>query len=162
MRNLRVLKLDGYWNGFAPSAGVLLEILQACPEIEELGLRNMSDIVESRCAPNTDLIQLSRLSKASFYYSGFHRTQSILGRLSLPALERVELRYLDDISSLLELLYRQSLTSLPLRHLRIESGYFNELKLVQLLSRLPSLTTLELVDVEDGSSGLLKVCIYLL
>jgi F-box-like len=157
MRNLRVLKLDGYWNGFAPSPGVLLGILQACPEIEELGLRNMSDIMESRSVPGADLIQLSRLTKASFYYSGFYRTQSVLSRLSLPALQRVELCYLEDINPLLELLHRQSLTSLPLRHLRIESGFFNEHKLVELLYRLPSLTTLELVDVEDVSSNLLKV-----
>lgn len=156
-RNLRVLKLDGYWNSFAPSSSVLLGILETCPEIEELGLRNMSDTVEARSVPSTDLIQLPRLTKASFYYSGFHRTQSVLGRLSCPALRRVELCYLEDINPLLELLHRQSLTSLPLRHLRIESGFFNEHKLVELLNRLPALMTLEMVDVEDVPSHLLKV-----
>lgn len=157
VRNLRVLKLDGYWNGFAPSSGVLLDILAACPEIEELGLRNMSDVVEPRSVPNTDLILLPRLTKASFYYSGFGRTQGVLGRLVVPALKSLEICYLDDVNPLLELLHRQSLTSLPLEHLRIESGFFNEMKLIRLLRRLPSLTTLKLVDVEDASPNLLKV-----
>jgi hypothetical protein len=158
MRNLRVLKLDGYWNGFAPSTNTLLDILQACPDIEELGLRNMSDIVDSaRSAPSTDLIPLPKLVKASFYYSGLSRTHSILGRLLLPALKSIEICYLDDVNPFLDLLHRQSLTSLPLQHLCIESGFFNELKLVRLLRRLPSLTTLKLVDVEDASPNLLKV-----
>lgn len=157
VNNLRILKLDGYWNGFAPSADVLLAILQACPELEELGLRNMSDIVESQSVPSTDLIQLPLLSKTSFYYSRFSRTQSILARLSLSALQSIEICYLDDVNPLLELLHRQSLTSLPLRHLRIESGFPNELKLAKLLRRLPSPSMLNLVDVEDASPNFLKV-----
>jgi len=48
------------------------------------------------------------------------------------------------------------LTHLPLRHMRIESSFFNELKLLRLLRRLPALTTLEFVDVEDVSSNLMK------
>jgi len=43
-----------------------------------------------------------------------------------------------------------------LRHLRIESSFFNELKFVNFLCRLPSLVSLELVDCEDASSHLLK------
>ena len=41
--------------------------------------------------------------------------------------------------------------------LRIESRLFNELKFVKLLHRLPNLTTLKLVDIEDVSSNFLKV-----
>ncbi|KAH9941051.1 hypothetical protein B0H21DRAFT_697141 [Amylocystis lapponica] len=172
---LRVLKLGGYWNGFSPSIDVILGILRACPLLEELALRNMSDVDPESCAlleadpvehdgfPDKFLrvndmrtIQLPRLVKASFYYSGILRTRTILSLLSLPALERIELCFLDNVSSLIEHLRRQSLTSLPLHHLRIESSFFNELKLVRLLLRLPALVSLELVDVEDVSPNLLK------
>src|SRR6202020_656628 len=44
--------------------------------------------------------------------------------------------------------------------LRIEASFFGELELVKLLSRTSSLTTLELVDVEDASSSLIRVCYY--
>jgi hypothetical protein len=44
-----------------------------------------------------------------------------------------------------------------LRYLRIESSFFNEIKFVSLLGRLPSLVSLELVDCEDASSHFLKV-----
>jgi hypothetical protein len=160
VKNLRVLKLDGYWNGVAPSPGVLLDILRACPELEEIGLRNMSDIMESRLVPTpstVDLITLPRLEKASFYYSGSCRTQTILSQVSFPALQNIEICYLDDVNPFLDLLHRQSLSSLPLTNLRIESGFFSDHKLIRLLHRLTTLTTLKLVDVEDASCNFLKV-----
>ncbi|TFY80926.1 hypothetical protein EWM64_g3087 [Hericium alpestre] len=168
IRGLRVLELGGYWNGFSPSVSVTLEILRACPELEELVLRNMSDVDADSCSmydaePHRDkrypshIIHLPRLVRASFYYAGIHRTRTIFSQLSFPALEKLELCYMDDVTTVLNHLKRQSLTSLPLRHLRIEASFFNEFELVKLLGRTLSLATLELVDVEDASSNLLKV-----
>ncbi|KAI0075093.1 hypothetical protein K474DRAFT_1691991 [Panus rudis PR-1116 ss-1] len=172
LSRLRVLKLGGYWNGFSPSVDTIVGILRACPHLEELALRNMSDVDPDVCpaiemdsadlseapvrASDTRMIQLPRLKKLSFYYSGIVRTRTVMSLLSCPALESVELSFLDNVSPVIEHLRRQSLTSLPLKKMRIESSFFNELKLVQLLRRLQSLTTLELVDVEDASSNLLK------
>ncbi|KAA1469883.1 hypothetical protein DENSPDRAFT_773527 [Dentipellis sp. KUC8613] len=164
---LRVLELGGYWNGFSPSISVCLEILRASPQLEELILRNMSDVDAETCSAYdpehhhdkrypSHTIHLPRLTKASFYYAGIHRTRTILSQLLFPALERMDLCYMDNVTPVLHHLKRQSLTSLPLRHLRIEASFFNELELVKLLGRISSLTTLELVDVEDASSNLLK------
>ena len=174
LSRLRVLKLGGYWNGYAPSMDTTLSILRACPHLEELVLRNMSDIDSGSCpgfdtdpseyddasarVTDTHMIHLPRLVTASFYYSGAIRTRTILSLLSCPALESVDLCFLDNVSPMIEHLRRQSLTFLPLRRLRIESCFFSELKLARFLRRVPSLTTLELVDVEDASSSLLKVC----
>jgi len=90
------------------------------------------------------------------YYAGIMRTRMILNQISFPALQTLELCYLDDLTPLLERLKQQSLTSFPLRSLRVESSFFNELKFVNLLSRLHSLVSLELVDCEDASSNFLK------
>jgi hypothetical protein len=162
---LCVLKLGGYFNGFAPSVNILIDILRQCLELEELALRNMSDVESDvRSASEEDVyvqkvVQLPRLVKASFYYAGAMRTRLLLGQISFPALETLEFCYLDDLTPVLQHLRIQSLTSLPLRFLRIESSSFNGVKFVKLLGDLPSLATLELVDVEDASSDLLKVTI---
>jgi len=158
LRNLQVIKFDGYWNGSDPSALMILGILQACSGIRELTLRNLSDVSESRTtSSSTDLIHLPHLTKISLYYSGSNRTLSVLDRISFPALERIDIGYLDDAGPFFDILHRQSLSSLPLQHFRVESVYFGEAKLVRLLQRLPSLHTLDLVDVEDLSSDVLKV-----
>ena len=160
---LRVLQLGGYWNGFSPSADKLLEMLRGCPHLEELALRNMSDAdpeASMHSEPefmSNKVVKLPRLVKASFYYAGNMRVRILLSQISFPALESLEFCYLDNLTPILEYLRQQSLTSLPLRHLRIESSFFNEPKFVTLLKRLMSLTTLELIDVEDVSSFLLKV-----
>ncbi|KAI0366910.1 hypothetical protein BV20DRAFT_951234 [Pilatotrama ljubarskyi] len=173
LSNLRVLKLGGYWNGFSPSVDVILRTLRACPQLEELVLRNMSDVDPESCASllseaseqddyvlarvsDTRTIQLPRLRKASFYYSGNLRTRTVFSLLSFPALESIELCYLDNVSPILESLRKQSLTVLPLRHLRIESCFLNELRFARLLPRLPALTSLELVDVEDVTPNLMR------
>lgn len=155
---LRVLKLGGYWSGCAPSASTLLRILGECPGLEELALRNISEDDHDACQDDAGpVIQLPRLVKASFYYAGTMRVRALLEHLSFPALETLELCYLDDLSPLLERMKQQSLTSFPLRCLRIESSFFNELKLANLLARLPSLTSLQFVDCEDVTSNFLKV-----
>ncbi|KAF8895316.1 hypothetical protein BD779DRAFT_1608930 [Infundibulicybe gibba] len=162
--HLRVLKLGGYFNGFAPSAETLLGILKECPELEELALRNMSDSDPDICFTNSDdytlpttkPTQLSRLIKISLYFAGISLTRYIMSRITCPNLESLEMCYLENVTPVLQLLYGQALTRLPMRHLRIESCLFSELKFVNLLRRLPSLLTLELVDVEDVSSNLLK------
>ncbi|EIW59687.1 uncharacterized protein TRAVEDRAFT_97912, partial [Trametes versicolor FP-101664 SS1] len=174
LSNLRVLKLGGYWNGFSPSADVILKTLRSCPLLEELVLRNMSDVDPESCAPlisdssteqddyalarvsDTRTIHLPRLRRASFYYSGNLRTRTMFSLLSFPALERIELCYLDNVSPILESLRKQSLTVLPLRHLRIESCFLNELRFARLLPRLPALNSLELVDVEDVTPNLMR------
>ncbi|KAG6377086.1 hypothetical protein JVT61DRAFT_1137 [Boletus reticuloceps] len=159
---LRVLQLGGYWNGFSPSVDKLLEMLRGCPQLEELALRNMSDTdPEATAHPEPEfmfnkVVKLPRLVKASFYYAGNMRVRMLLSQISFPALESLEFCYLDNLTRILEYLRQQSLTSLPLRHLRIESSFFNESKFVTLLKRLMSLTTLELIDIEDVSGFLLK------
>lgn len=160
---LRVLQLGGYWNGFSPSVDELLEMLCCCPHLEELALRNMSDADPEASAHSEPefvsnrVVKLPRLVKASFYYAGNMRVRTLLSQISFPALESLEFCYLDNLTPILEYLRQQSLTSLPLRHLRIESSFFNESKFVNLLKRLNSITTLELIDIEDVSSFLLKV-----
>ncbi|THH20105.1 hypothetical protein EW146_g1196 [Bondarzewia mesenterica] len=164
---LRVLELGGYWNGFSPSVGVILDILRACPDLEDLALRNMSDVDPETCEAydfesvsdkrqSSRVIQLPRLSRVSFYYAGINRTRAVFSQLSFPSLERVELCYMDNVTPVLKHLKRQSLTSLPLRQLRIETSLFSELEFAKLLGRMSSLITLELIDVEDASSSLLK------
>lgn len=155
---LRILKLGGYWNGFSPSVTTLLRILGGCPELEELALRNLSDAdtCDDEACP-AKIIPLPRLVKVSFYYAGITRVRLLLDHISFPALQTLELCYLDDISPLLERLRQQSLTSFPLRCLRVESSFFNELKFANLLTRLPSLVSLQFVDCEDVTSNFLKV-----
>lgn len=158
LRNLQVIKFDGYWNGSDPSTAMILGILRACPGVRELTLRNLSDVSESRTTSSSaDLIHLPRLTKITLYYSGSNRTLSVLDRISFPALERIDIGYLDDAGPFFDILHRQSLSTLPLQHLRAESVYFSEAKLVRLLQRLPRLHSLDLVDVEDLSSDVLKV-----
>ncbi|KAJ7134701.1 hypothetical protein C8R44DRAFT_609913 [Mycena epipterygia] len=162
---LRVLKLGGYFNAHTPSTNTLLGILRECPQLEELALRNLSDVDCAPCFQHsedydfpqlTKIVHLPRLKRASFYYAGIALTQQLMAQFTFPNLESLELCYLENVTPVLQLVYTQALTRLPLRHLRIESSLFNELKLVNLLRRLPSLVTLELVDVEDASSGLLR------
>lgn len=159
---LRVLQLGGYWNGFSPSTTTLLHILSECPELEELSLRNLSDSDPETCSqyraqPPPRRIHLPRLSKASFHFAGGTRVRAIFNHLSFPALQTLELGYCEEVTPVLERLKEQSLTSLPLRHLRIETSYFSELNFMNLLRRLKSLTSLELIDCEDASSHLFKV-----
>ncbi|KIK07946.1 hypothetical protein K443DRAFT_604757 [Laccaria amethystina LaAM-08-1] len=163
MSRLRVLKLGGYFNAFTPSAKTLIDILRQCPELEELALRNMSDVDSSPCyfddsdpPPGTKVIHLPRLTKASFYYAGIALTRQIMLQMSFPNLQSLEMCYLENVTPVLQILYAQALTRLPLRFIRIESCLFSELKFLNLLRHLPSLVTLALVDVEDVSSHFLK------
>ncbi|KAL5482436.1 hypothetical protein ACEPAI_9030 [Sanghuangporus weigelae] len=239
MQGLTVLRLGGFWNGAAPSVRTLMEVLKACPALEELALRNMSDVegeivgsTNESCAcydfdgssksssrshshshhghahvhahshtvypRESEMVQLPRLKSASFYYSGQLRTTALLAHMSFPALERLEFAYLDNLTPAFAHLKRQACsipvewerdemevpvsgrrtsrrrmsrsgsrtsqeemgmmfrTGLPLKTLRIESCLFNELKLVRLLRRFPTLRTLELVDVEDVSASFLN------
>jgi len=164
---LRVLHLGGYWNGSSPSVDTLLDILRGCPYLEELALRNMSDVDPETCVSlehefmSTKVVKLPKLTKASFYYAGIMRTRMLLSQISFPALESLDFCYLDNLTPVLEHLRQQSLTSLPLKYLRIESSFLNEPKFILLLRRLSSLVTLELIDVEDITCFLLKVSIQI-
>ncbi|KAJ3716900.1 hypothetical protein F5878DRAFT_344373 [Lentinula raphanica] len=162
---LRVLKLGGYFNGFVPSPNTLLGILRLCPDLEEFALRNMSNVESDSCypfsfqeidLPTTSKIRLPRLSRISFYCSGNVFTRQIMNQIAFPNLESLEMCYLENVTPILQLLYTQALTRLPLQHLRIESCLFNEQNLATLLRKLPSMTRLELVDLEDASSNLLS------
>jgi len=165
MTGLRVLKLGGYFNSFAPSPSTLLDILRQCPELEELTLRNMSDADSDSCKTSvvendvlvTSKIHLPRLKSASFYYAGLGHTLEIMNHVSLPNLESLELAYLENVNPLLQILYAQALTRLPLKTLRIETCIFSEVKFINLLLKLPSLVSLQLVDIEDMSYMTLKV-----
>ncbi|KAL0961425.1 hypothetical protein HGRIS_006371 [Hohenbuehelia grisea] len=162
---LRVLKLGGYFNATSPDPATLLAILRACPDLEELAIKNVSDVDVDGCRAATEggdavlaqtLVHLPRLKKISLYYAGPLLMRQVMSLVSLPALESLELSYLENVTPMIQLLYAQSLTRLPLRHLRIESCLFSEIKLVNLLRRAQSLESLELVEVEDVTSGLLK------
>ncbi|KAF7314370.1 F-box domain-containing protein [Mycena kentingensis (nom. inval.)] len=164
--HLRVLKLGGYFNAHTPSANTLLGILRESPHLEELALRNLSD-VECALGPCvtseelefptlTKIVHLPRLKRVSFYCAGVALSRQLMAQFSFPSLESLELCYLENVTPILQLVYTQALTRLPLRRLRIESCLYNEQKLLTVLRRIPSLTALELVDVEDASSGLLR------
>ncbi|KAJ7259516.1 hypothetical protein B0H12DRAFT_1108446 [Mycena haematopus] len=162
---LRVLKLCGYFNSHTPSAKTLLGILRECPQLEEICLRNFPDVDCPPCFSDserfdfpqlTKIVHLPRLKKASFYSAGIALTQQLMAQFTFPNLEFLELCFLENVTPVFQLVYTQALTRLPLRHLRIETSVFNELKLVNLLRRLPSLVSLELVDCEDASSGLFR------
>ena len=175
---LTKLRLVGFWNDFAPNVDEMVGLLHQCPLLEELSIRNMSDVdlVEDELnVPIASPVILRRLRHLSFYYSGVVRTCTLLHRTALPALERLELSFLDNITACLKHLRQQAAShdhdyapeykfgqssetaQFPLKSLRIEASLFNELKLMRLLRRLPTLERLELVDVEDVSSNLLKV-----
>lgn len=165
MTHLRVLKLGGYFNSLAPSAVTLLDILRQCPELEELALRNMSNVDSNSCSlrlmdepdsPVLNKIKLPRLKKASFYYAGIAHTREIMSHIAFPNLESLELAYLENVTPVLHLLYAQALTRLPLKYLRIESCLFGEMNFINLLRKLPSLVTLEVVDIEDVSHYVMK------
>lgn len=163
---LRVLELGGYFNGFTPSAATLLDILRQCPELEELALRNMSDVDSDPCYPSpsddfappptTRNVHLPKLKKVLFYYAGIALARQIMAQVTFPNLESLEMCFMENVTPVLQFLYTQALTRLPMKTLKIETCLFSELKFLNLLRRLPSLTTLELVDVDDASSNLLK------
>jgi hypothetical protein len=165
---LRVLKLDGYFNGFSPSVETLLTILRQCPDLEELALRNLSDVDSDLCyriqvdqADNHTVenpLTMHRLTKVSFNCTGLSLARQVMRQILVPNLESIELCYLGNVTPILSLLHIQSLESLSLRHIRIESCIFNDMKFLALLRRLPFLRSLELIDIEDVSPSLLKVC----
>ncbi|KAF8517340.1 hypothetical protein JB92DRAFT_2829054 [Gautieria morchelliformis] len=183
-RRLTKLRLVGFWNDFAPNVDEMVGLLRQCPLLEELKLRNMSDVDpadDELSVPAASPIVMRHLRHLSFYYSGVARTCILLHRTALPALERLELSFLDNITACLKHLRQQAASRygydydyahgyesehghsqsseaahFPIKTLRIEASLFNELKLLRLLRRLPTLERLELVDVEDVSSNLLK------
>ncbi|KAF8578076.1 hypothetical protein K439DRAFT_1363173 [Ramaria rubella] len=158
---LTKLRLAGFWNDFAPNIEEMVAVLRQCPLLEELNIRNMTDVDpadEELSAPASSPIVLRHLRHLTFYYSGVTRTCAVLHRTVLPALERLELSFLDNITACLKHLKDQAsaIAHFPLKSLKIEASFFNELKFMRLLRRLPTLEKLELVDVEDVSSNLLK------
>lgn len=100
-------------------------------------------------------IVLPRLHSLTLYYAS--PAHSLLPLLSLPALAHLTLAFLQDITSILQCLYSQALTKLPLRTIRIESCGFLENPFVNLMRRLNGLVKLELIDVEELSGGVLRV-----
>ncbi|KAF8755324.1 hypothetical protein RHS01_05676 [Rhizoctonia solani] len=163
-RNLTTIYLSDYWASSAPSSLQLLCLIDACSStLTELTLRNMSDydheeeqllLDELRYAPQ---INLPRLKRAVFYFSGCSRLSVLFSRLALPSLEHLEISYLDDASVPVGMLCEQKDGGLPLKvYLVINSSLIVEEQLVQLLQRVPGLISLELVDCEDVSPFLLN------
>jgi hypothetical protein len=161
---LTKLRLVGFWNDFAPDIQETMLVLQQCPLLQELYIRNMSDvdsIPEDMYGYTMGEVSLRHLNRISFYYSGVSRTCALLHRVHMPALRHLELSFLDNITPCLKHL-KETHADAPIHTLRIEASLFNELKLMRLLRYLKVLTRLELVDVEDVSANLLKVRFVLL
>jgi hypothetical protein len=167
LTRLRVLKLGGYFNGSTPSPSTIIGALRQCPDLEEIALRNIADVDAYPCGPSPDseiasslagrIIQLPRLTKASFYCIGNALALQIISHIAFPKLEHLELCYLQNINPIIQRLHSQALTKISLKYLRIESCLFNEMSFLNSLRRLSSLSTLEVVDNEDLSSYFLKV-----
>ncbi|KDN45348.1 hypothetical protein RSAG8_04935, partial [Rhizoctonia solani AG-8 WAC10335] len=162
-RNLSSLYLSDYWAVSAPSSPQLLCLIDVCSAtLTDLTLRNMSDcdseeehilLDELRYVPQ---FILPRLKRATFYFSGCSRLSVLLSRIALPSLEYLEISYLDDASVPVEMLCEQKDGDLPLKTLVINSSLIMEEQLVQLLHKVPGLTSLELADCEDVSPFLLN------
>ncbi|KAH7336995.1 hypothetical protein B0J17DRAFT_574670 [Rhizoctonia solani] len=162
-KNLSSIHLSDYWAGSAPSSLQLLCLIDVCSAtLTDLTLRNMSDcdseeeqiLLDDMCY--VPQIALPRLTRATFYFSGCSRLSVLLSRLVLPSLEYLEISYLDDVSIPVGMLCEQKVGDLPLKTLVINSSLIVEEQLVQLLHRVPELTSLELVDCEDVSPFLLN------
>lgn len=180
--SLTRLRLIGFWNDFAPNVDEMLFILRQCPLLEDLYIRNLSDVDPADVDLNVPVRQpivLAHLHRLSFYYSGVTRTCALLHGTVLPALEHLELAFLDNITACLKYLKQQTVLHsgfdnvyeyeygyrdtaevalFPLKSMRVEASLFSELKFLRLLRRLPFLERLDLVDIEDVSGNLLKVC----
>lgn len=151
---LRKLSLVGFWNDFAPDGAEMMQLIRQCPLLEELHIRNMSDIDgDGNDHMLSSPISLKYLRRLTFYYSGVVRACVLLQCIHLPSLVHVELSFLDNITSCLKALKDQAP---PLQSLRIEASLFNELTMLGLLRKIPTIEELELVDVEDVSTHLLK------
>lgn len=196
VRRLKVLRLGGYFNGYAPTLSALAAVLRECPELEDLSLRNLSEgdgeasemgphggnhsscdsPIASRlgCGGHHGGTSISALTSDSHVVSATSKTISLpklrsltlyyatpahhlLPLLSLPGLQHLTLAFLQNISSVLQGLYTQALTRLPLKTIRIESCIFNEIVFINLMRRLNGLVRLEMVDCEDLSGGALRV-----
>ncbi|KAL5632625.1 hypothetical protein ACGC1H_005543 [Rhizoctonia solani] len=162
-RNLSSIYLSDYWASSAPSSLQLLCLIDVCSAtLIDLTLRNMSDsdsdeeqilLEELHYVPQ---ITVPRLKRATFYFSGCSRLSVLLSRIVLPSLEYLEISYLDDASVPVEMLCEQKDGNLPLKTLVINSSLIMEEQLVQLLQKVPGLTSLELADCEDVSPFLLN------
>ncbi|KAF8503224.1 hypothetical protein BU17DRAFT_58517 [Hysterangium stoloniferum] len=155
---LTKLRLVGFWNDFAPDIHETMLVLRQCPLLEELYIRNMSDvdsIPDDMYGYTVGEVSLLHLKRLSFYYSGVSRTCALLHRVHMPVLRHLELSFLDNITPCLKHL-KETHAEAPIHTLRIEASLFNELKLMRLLRYLKDLAHLELVDVEDVSCNLLK------
>ncbi|KZV92570.1 hypothetical protein EXIGLDRAFT_614223 [Exidia glandulosa HHB12029] len=154
LRSLRTLRLVDLSGEYAPSVAQLLSVLRACPGLEELALRNMEDVVELpadfEAQHEGPVVCLPFLRVLTFSFCGVTRVGALLDRLSFPCVERIDFAHLENISSALQSISRQ--TRAPLH----QACLFSELKLTRLLRRLPSISTLELVDCEDVSANILR------
>jgi len=125
-RGLRVLQLGGYWNNFAPAVNV---ILHAAPQalVAEHVWRRPRDVcdVRARTASRQTLpVAGDRAIVAQQHDTplrGHRAHANDLRQIASPALEKVMPCY-TDVTSWLNHLKQQSLTSLPLQHLRIEAS----------------------------------------
>lgn len=159
--HLRVLRLGGYWNSQSPAYSALFDLLKQNLPLQEVHLKGISDINDAASPErrssasyigNRSQFCLPNLTKASFYNSGACRLRSILGQISTPALGNLALGFLGDITPLL-----YAMVHLPLRRLRVEACSVDRSKFCATLLRIPTLSMLELVDLDDVAPELIGV-----
>lgn len=151
VRRLKVLRLGGYFNGYAPTLSALVAILRECPELEELSLRNLSEgdgdgnemslhggnnscdsPIASRlgCGGHHGGTSISALTSNSHAVSATSKT------ISLPKLRSLTLYYASPAHHLLPLLSLPGLQHLTLAFLQNISSTLQCLY-TQALTRLP-------------------------
>ncbi|KZT60339.1 hypothetical protein CALCODRAFT_492686 [Calocera cornea HHB12733] len=150
---LRTFSISGYASNEGVPTSVLLAVLRACRKLELIRLENMGDLRDRPVSASSILLpKLNRLVLAS---CGIHRAQYLLRVLIMPRLDRLELDNLGEITHLLRDFDLRA-EQLPLRHVRIETCLFNELRLMHLFMKWQGIETVELVDCEDVSDNLLR------
>ncbi|RXW24402.1 hypothetical protein EST38_g1435 [Candolleomyces aberdarensis] len=158
VKRLKVLKLGGYFNGYAPSLGALVAILRECPELEELSLRNLSEgegdvhgaglsghgLSSASCYPDrcTGCAPLGAgATETSTASSSASAAATMMGNgtskiIVLPKLHSLTLYYASPAHSLLPFLSLPALTNLTIAFLQNISSILQCLY-TQALTRLP-------------------------
>jgi hypothetical protein len=156
VKRLKVLKLGGYFNGYAPSLSALVAILRECPELEELSLRNLSEgdgdvhgtghgLSSSSCYPDrcsgcaplgAGATEMSTTGSSSASAAASMMGNGTSKTIVLPKLHSLTLYYASPAHSLLPFLSLPALTNLTMAFLQNISSILQCLY-TQALTRLP-------------------------
>ncbi|KZO96919.1 hypothetical protein CALVIDRAFT_598047 [Calocera viscosa TUFC12733] len=150
---LRTFSLAGYGSNEGVPTSVLLAVLRACRKLELIRLENLEDLRDR--PPNASSILLPKLNRLVLASCGIHRAQYLLKILIVPRLETLELDNLGEITHVMRD-FDTKAEHLPLKHVRIETCLFNELRLMHLFMKWSGIETVELIDCEDVSDNLLR------